>query len=114
MVVYIIPGWQPLPTLLTVSEYVVVVVGTITGVCNVELEPSEPVHDHAVALLELSLSVTELPLHTGLLFVTPVEDGTGLTVTTVVYTVDWLQPVALLLNVNEYVVAVAVGVNAGN
>ena len=45
--------------------------------------------------------------------VTPVDDGTGLTVTTVVYTVEGLQPgAALLLTVSEKVV-VTEGVNVG-
>ena len=83
-VVYTVAGVQPLPTLLTVSEYVVVAVGLITGFCALDVVPLEPVHDHAVALLELALSVTVPPLQIGPLFVAPVEDGTRFTVTTVV------------------------------
>ena len=79
-----------------------VAVGVITGLCTAEVEPSDPVHDHAVALLELSYKFTVPPLHIGPLFVAPVEVGIAFTVTVVVYTVDGLQPEApLLLSVNE-------------
>jgi hypothetical protein len=44
--------------------------------------------------------------------VAPVDDGTGLTVTVVVYTVAGLQPDPVLLSVSEYV-PVAVGVAVG-
>ena len=50
----------------------------------VDEDPSEPVHDHIVALLELSFKVTDPPLHIGPLFVAPVELGAVLTVTVVV------------------------------
>ena len=98
-VVYTVAGEQPLPVLLTVSEYVVVAVGLITGFCALDVVPLEPVHDHAVALLELALSVTVPPLQIVPLFVAPVEDGTGLTVTVVRYTVPGLQPLPTLLTV---------------
>ena len=76
-------------------------VGVITGLCAAEVDPSEPVHDHAVALLELSCNVTVPPLHIGPLLVAPVEVGTVFTVTVVVYTVDGLQPLPVLLSVSE-------------
>ena len=52
-------------------------------------------------MLELSCNVTVPPLHIGPLFVAPVEVGTVFTVTVVVYTVDGLQPLPVLLSVNE-------------
>ena len=61
-----------------------VAVGVITGLCAAEVDPSEPVHDQAVALLELSFKVTVPPLHIGPLLVTPVEVGAVFTVTVVV------------------------------
>ena len=61
-----------------------VAVGVITGLCAAEVEPSEPVHDQAVALLELSFKVTLPPIQIGPLLVTPVEVGTAFTVTVVV------------------------------
>ena len=76
-----------------------VAVGLITGFCALDVVPLEPVHDHAVALLELALSVTVPPLQIVPLFVAPVEDGTGLTVTVVRYTVPGLQPLPTLLTV---------------
>ena len=79
----------------------VVAVGVITGFCAAEVEPSEPLHDQAVALLELSFNVTLPPLHIGPLLVAPVEVGTVFTVTVVVYTVDGLQPLPLALSVSE-------------
>ena len=79
----------------------VVAVGVITGFCAAEVEPSEPVHDQAVALLELSFNVTEPPLQIGPLLVAPVEVGTVFTVTVVVYTVDGLQPLPPALSVSE-------------
>ena len=54
-----------------------------------------------MALLELSISVTVLPAHTGLVFVAPVDNGTGFKVTDVVYTVAGLQPLPALLTTNE-------------
>ena len=59
-------------------------VGLITGLCAAEVEPSEPVHDQAVALLELSFKVTVPPLQIGPLLVAPVEVGAVFTVTVVV------------------------------
>ena len=61
-----------------------VAVGLITGLCAAEVDPSEPVHDQAVALLELSFNVTVPPLQIGPLLVAPVEVGTVFTVTVVV------------------------------
>ena len=61
-----------------------VAVGLITGLCAAEVDPSEPVHDHAVALLELSFKETVPPLHIGPLLVAPVDVGTVFTVTVVV------------------------------
>ena len=71
------------------------------GLCVEELNPSEPTQDQAVALLELSLKVAVAPTHIGPSFVAPVEDGTGLTVTVVVYTVTGEHPIPVLLTVNE-------------
>ena len=76
-------------------------VGVAAGLCRVEVYPSDPTHDQAVALLEWSLRVTVPPLHIGLLLVAPVDDGAAFTVTIVVYTVDGLQPLPALLTVNE-------------
>ena len=88
--------------MLTVNEYVVVIVGVTTGFCKVEVEPSDPCHNQAVALLELSNKVAEPEMHIGLLLVAPVDEGVGVTVTVVGYTVSGLQPdPAPLLNVNE-------------
>ena len=85
VVVYTVEGLQPVPGLLTVNEYVVVIVGDTTGFCRELVEPSDPIHDHAVALLEFALSVAVPPVHIGLLVtVAPVDDGTGFTVTTCV------------------------------
>ncbi len=100
VVVYTVAGAQPEPTLLTVSEYVVVTVGVITGFCNAEVVPFEPVQLHAVALLELALSVAVPPTQIAPLFVAPLEVGTGLTVTVVKYIVLGLQPLPVLLTVN--------------
>ena len=61
-----------------------VTVGDITGFCNIEEKLPGPVHDQLLALLELALNVIAEPGQTGLLFVAPVDDGTGLTVTAVV------------------------------
>ena len=83
-VVYTMFGLQPLPTLLTVSEYVVVTVGVFDGLCKEEVNPFEPIHNQAVALLELACKVAVPPLHIGPLFVSPVEDGVGFTETIVV------------------------------
>jgi hypothetical protein len=77
------------------------VVGVAVGFCNDEVKPEGPLHDHAIASLELEESVTVPPTHIGPLFVAPVDDGTGLTVTVVVYTVVGEQPIPVLLNVNE-------------
>ena len=41
------------------------------------------------------------PAHIGLLFVAPVDDGTGFTVTDVVYTVAGLHPPPVLLTISE-------------
>jgi hypothetical protein len=63
---------------------------------------SEPVQLHIEALVEFDDNVTVPPLHIGPLLVAPVEVGTTvLTVTTVVYTVDGLQPDPVLLKVSE-------------
>lgn len=77
-------GLQPLPTLLTVSEYVVVTVGVFDGLCKEEVKPFEPVQDQAVALLEFEFNTIVPPLHIAPIFVAPVDDGTGFTETTVV------------------------------
>lgn len=54
------------------------------GFCNVDVNPFDPLHDQAVALLELACKVAVPPLHIGPLFVSPVEDGVGFTETIVV------------------------------
>ena len=79
----------------------VVAVGVIVGFCAAELEPSEPVHDQEVALLEFALRVTVPLLQIGPLFVAPVDVGDALTVTVVVYTVAGVQPLPIALSVNE-------------
>lgn len=89
-----------------------VTVGEADGSCAFEAKLLGPVHDHAVALLELDERVALDPEHMGLSLVAPVDDGIGLTVTAVVYTVDCEQPVVELLMLREYVpdtVGVAVG-----
>jgi hypothetical protein len=101
VVVYTVDGLQPLPLLLNVNEYVVVAVGLITGFCAVDEDPSDPVHNHDVALLEFEFKLTVPPLHIGPLFVAPVEPGTAFTVTVVVYTFDGLHPLPVLLTVSE-------------
>ena len=79
----------------------VVAVGDITGSDKVDVDPSDPVHDHAVALLETACKFTVPPLHIGPPFI-GTADGVGFTVTIVVVTVVGLQPdAALLLTVNE-------------
>ena len=83
VVVYTVEGEQPEPTLLTVSEYVVVIVGVAVGFCKLDVKPSEPCQFHAVVLLELAFNVAVPPTQITPLFVAPVEDGTGLTVTVV-------------------------------
>jgi len=64
--------------------------------------PSAPVQFHIVALDELALSVAVPPTQIAPLLVEPLDKGVGLTVTTVVYTVEGAQPEAVpLLTVNE-------------
>jgi hypothetical protein len=77
------------------------VVGVAVGFCNEDVKPEGPLHDHDVASLEFADRVTVPPTQIGPLFVAPVDDGTGLTVTVVVYTVVGKQPSPVLLNVNE-------------
>ena len=84
IVVYIVDGLQPLPIALTDNEYVVVTVGTSVGFCKVDVKPSDPTHDHAVALVELENNEAVNPLHIAPSLVAPVENGTGLTETVVV------------------------------
>ena len=71
------------------------------GFWIVDVYPAGPLQFHAVALLELALSVADPPKHIGPSFVAPVDEGTGLTVTAVVYTVAGLQPLPVLLTVSE-------------
>ena len=99
VVAYMVALTQP-SILLTVSEYVVVAVGVTTGLCIADVEPSDPCHDHPVALVEWSDRVTEVPLQTGLLLVAPVDDGTAFTVTIVVYAAALMQP-SLLVTASE-------------
>ena len=70
--------------LLTVSEYVPVVVGVAVGFCRVEAKPDGPLHDQDVASVELASRFTVPPAHIGPSFVAPVEVGTEFTVTVVV------------------------------
>jgi hypothetical protein len=58
---------------------VVVAVGLITGFVKVDVEPSEPVHNHAVAWLETADKPTVPPSHIGLVLVGAAV-GIGLTV----------------------------------
>ncbi len=88
----------------------VVAVGVIAGLDNVDVEPSDPTQDHAVVLLDIEFNVTVPPTHIGPLFVGPLDDGIGFTVTVVVYGVVGLQPA--LLTVSVYVL-VTVGVAVG-
>ena len=101
-----------MPVVVSVSEYVPVAVGVTAGFCMADVKPEGPLQVHSVAPLELALSVAVPPTHTGPLFVAPVDDGTGFTVTVVVYTVVGAHPDPVLLTVSEYV-PVTVGVIAG-
>lgn len=74
-VVYVVDDVQPLPGLPSVNEYVPAPVTVSVGFCNVDVKPPGPVHDHAVAPLELALNVTVPPAHTGPLFVAPLDVG---------------------------------------
>lgn len=109
-VTYTVDGLQPdAAPLLTVNEYVLVIVGDTTGFCAAEVNPPGPVHEKIVAPPEgVAVSVT-VPTQIGPLFV-GAADGIGFTVTIVVNTVVGKQPA--LLTVNEYV-AVVVGVAVG-
>ncbi len=78
-----------------------VAVGVAVGFCNDEVKPPGPLHDHVVASLEFAERVTVPPTHIGLVLVAPVEEGTGLTVTVVVYTVAGEQPEPVLLTESE-------------
>ena len=71
------------------------------GFCSVEVKPEGPFQLQAVALAELAIKVTLLPVQTGLVLVAPVDDGIGLTVAVIVYTVACVQPVPVLLIVSE-------------
>lgn len=88
-----------------------VTVGVAVGFCAVELKPPAADHVHEVAPVEFAFSVAVPPLHIGPLLVGAAV-GTELTVTTVVYIVDGLQPEPVALTVNEYVV-VTVGTSVG-
>lgn len=77
------------------------VVGDTVGFCKEEVKPEGPVQDQADASLELAVSVAVPPTHIGPLLVAPVEEGVGLTVTEVVYTVAGEQPEPLLLTESE-------------
>ena len=79
--------------MLSVNEYVVVAVGLITGLCKLDEDPSDPVQDQDVALLELSYNVTVPLLQIGPPFVAPVEVGAAFTDTVTVPVL--LQPAAL-------------------
>ena len=78
-----------------------VVEGVTSGLAEVEVNPSEPVQTQEVAAVEFEYSVAAVPAHTRPLLVAPVEDGSGLTVTVVVYTVVGLQPYPMLVSVSE-------------
>jgi hypothetical protein len=86
---------------LTVSEYTVVEEGVAIGFCRLEVNPSDPDQDQLVASLELALNLTVSPLQIGPLLIIPEEDGIGLTVTMVIYTVAGEQPLPILLTVRE-------------
>ena len=76
-------------------------VGVNIGFCAAELDPSDPAHDHVMALLELALNPTVPPRHNGLVFPGPVDVGAGFTVTVVVYIVAGWQPLPIPLTVSE-------------
>ena len=57
-----------------------------------EVEASDPTHNHAVALLELAVSVAVPVAHIGPLLVAPVDDGVVFTDTVVIYGMPGLQP----------------------
>ena len=77
------------------------VVGDTVGFCNDEVYPEGPLQDHADASLELAVSVAVPPTHIGPLLVAPVEEGVGLTVAEVVYTVAGEQPDPVLPTESE-------------
>ena len=69
-------------------------VGLAVVFCKEEVKPDGPVHDHAVASVELAESVAVPPTHIGPLLVAPVDDGIALTVTTDI--ADDVQPEAFI------------------
>ena len=75
--------------------------GDTVGFWSVDVDASDPVHNHAVALLELAVSVAVPVAHIGPLFVAPVDVGVAFTVTVVGYTVVGWQPLGAALTVSE-------------
>jgi hypothetical protein len=82
-----------------------VIVGVAVGFCSEDVNPEGPLHDHAVASLELAVNVTVPPTQIGPLFVTPVDDGIGLTVATDI--ADDVQPEAFITEYDILAVPVA-------
>ena len=89
VVVYTVAGLQPDTFVLTVNEYMLVILGETFGFCNVELYPPGPLHAYNIAPVPptaLDCSVAVSPKHIGLVF-DGLAVGTELTITVVVYTV---------------------------
>lgn len=98
-----VPGLQPEPVLLTVTEYVLVTVGVAVGLAAVADDKFGPLHAYTVVPVPpvaFAVSVTAPPLHIGPLLVGAAV-GAASTVTVVVYTVPGLQPKPWLVTVTE-------------
>ena len=80
-------------------------VGVAVGFCSVDVYPEGPLHDHAVASLELADRVTVPPTQIGPLLVAPVDDGIGLIVTTDI--AEDVQPDAFITEYDILAVPVA-------
>jgi len=117
-VVYTVPELQPVPVLLTVSEYtlVPVAVGVPVGLATEDDDKPVPLHAYRIVPvppLADEVRFTFPPRHIGPSLPIVVV-GTELTITDVVYTVPELQPAPVLLTESEYtLVPVADGVPVG-
>jgi xanthosine utilization system XapX-like protein len=100
-VVYTTAEEQPVNVLLSVTEYVAEVTGETDGFSSDEVNPAGPAQLHWFALVLFALIVVCSPAQMMPSVVAPVDTGIGFTVTTVVKTVVELQPVTVLLRVNE-------------